>query len=150
MHLSSSTTRRTTAGLEVRVGVDVCAVADIAESIETFGDRYLGRVFTPAELAYCAGRHAHATEKLAARFAAKEAVLKVLRPREARPQWTSIEVCRDPSGACDISLAGTAARLADSEDIVALSVSLSHEKTYAVAVVAATICRSSEVRHDAS
>ncbi len=71
----------------IRVGVDVVAVSDVAESVDRFGDRYLDRIFTPHEVAYCRSEHGsgrgtqgYSAESLAARFAAKEAVVKVLRP----------------------------------------------------------------------
>jgi holo-[acyl-carrier protein] synthase len=123
-----------TAQPTVRVGVDLMSVADVAASVARFGDRYLRRIYTEHELATCAG----APERLAARFAAKEAVIKVLRPADAQPDWRSIEVRRDDHGACDLRLTGEAARLADHEGIAQLAVSLTHEAGLAAAVVVAT------------
>jgi holo-[acyl-carrier protein] synthase len=122
----------------VRVGTDLCSVQAVADSIATFGDRYLARVYTDGERAYCQSEPALAAERLAARFAAKEAVVKVLRPAAERPEWRSIEVRRDPAGWCDLSLTGTAERLAREAGIDSLSVSLSHEAGLATAVVVAT------------
>src|SRR5258706_5890029 len=119
----------------IRVGSDLTLVADVAASIERFGDRYLQRLFTEHELATCAG----SAERLAARFAAKEAVVKVLRPVGARPAWRSIEVRRAPNGACDLHLTGTAARLAGDAGIRSLAVSLTHEAGLAAAVVVADL-----------
>jgi holo-[acyl-carrier protein] synthase len=76
---------------------------------------------------------------LAARFAAKEATMKVLRPRDERPDWRTIEVRRDPGGWCELALSGSAARLAHDAAIDSLSVSLSHEAGMANAVVVATL-----------
>ncbi len=118
-----------------RVGVDLTAVADVEQSLATQGDRYLRRLFTDHEVASCQGPGGPRAESLAARFAAKEAVVKVLRPTGARPEWRDIEVRRQPSGACDIVLHGGAAELAASEGVDQLSVSLSHEAGLAVAVV---------------
>ena len=70
----------------VRVGIDLTSVAEVAASVARFGDRYVERMFTPHEQAFCrigdgpGGPGPYRVESLAARFAAKEAVLKVLRP----------------------------------------------------------------------
>lgn len=117
------------------VGIDLVRVQDVSDSVERFGARYLDRVFTPAEQAYCAAEPAVRTQRLAARFAAKEAAVKVLRPEGARPEWTSIEVVRLASGACDLRLTGSAAALADAAGITALAVSLTHEHDHAAAAV---------------
>ena len=119
----------------IRVGADLASVADVSASIDHFGDRYLRRLFTDHELASCEGRPA----SLAARFAAKEATIKVLRPVDANPEWRSIEVRRAPSGACDLHLSGTAARMAAEQGIDELAISLTHEGGIAAAVVVATV-----------
>ena len=123
----------------VRVGIDLCSVREVAESIERFGDRYLRRVYTEHELEYCGQDPARSAERFAARFAAKEATVKVLRPRDSWPDWRSIEVRRDPGGWCELSLTGTAARLARDADIGSLALSLSHDGGMANAVVVATL-----------
>ena len=123
----------------IRVGTDLCSVEAVAESVATFGDRYLQRVYTEGELAYCGTDPARSAERLAARFAAKEAVVKVLRPVDARPDWRSIEVVRDPGGWCEISLTAAAATMAREADISSLSVSMSHEGGMANAVVVAML-----------
>jgi holo-[acyl-carrier protein] synthase len=123
----------------IRVGTDLTSVTDVADSIERFGDRYLRRLFTPHELACCDGEPGVVAARLAARFAAKEAVVKVLRPTDARPEWRDIEVRRAPSGACDLHLTGTAARLAEEAGITGLAVSLTHEHDLAAAVVVASL-----------
>ena len=123
----------------IRVGIDLCSVQDVAESVATFGDRYLQRVYTEDELEYCRRDPARSAERLAARFAAKEAAVKVLRPTDARPDWRSIEVRRDPGGWCELFLTGTAASLAEAASITSLSVSLSHDAGLANAVVVATL-----------
>jgi holo-[acyl-carrier protein] synthase len=118
-----------------RVGVDLTAVADVEQSLATQGERYVHRLFTEHEVASCQGVGGPRAESLAGRFAAKEAVVKVLRPDGVRPEWRDIEVRQQASGACDIVLYGTAAELAASRGIDELSVSLSHEAGMAVAVV---------------
>lgn len=127
----------------VRVGVDLVPVMDVAESVHRFGDRYLERIFTPHEVDCCrrvdARTHrptaGYSFESLAARFAAKEATLKVLRPSGWRPDWRSIEVRRASGGWCEIHLSGQAATLAADAGIEELEVSLTHESMVAVAVV---------------
>lgn len=138
----------------VRVGVDLADVEEVARSIEQFGDRYVHRVFTPHEIACCrteVGRSTgaaggsppsgtvlgYSAESLAARFAAKEATIKVLRPGGVRPDWRSIEVHRLTGGWCELRLSGLAAALADEGGIVQLAVSMTHEGTMAAAVVVA-------------
>ncbi|MGH9083005.1 MAG: holo-ACP synthase [Acidimicrobiales bacterium] len=127
----------------VRVGVDLTAVSEVADSVAKLGDRYLHRLFTEHELASCRGADGPRTESLAARFAAKEAALKVLRPVGPRPEWRDIEVRRNDDGSCDLQLHGGAATLAAARGVEHLSVSLSHHSGLAVAVVAGT-CRPGE------
>jgi holo-[acyl-carrier protein] synthase len=123
----------------VLVGVDLTRVAEVAASIERFGDRYLRRLFTEHELSSCRGRPETVAAGLAARFAAKEATIKVLKPEAARPDWRSMEVRRAPSGACEMHLTDYAARLAVAAGITDLAVSLSHEGDLAAAVVVALV-----------
>jgi holo-[acyl-carrier protein] synthase len=141
---TSLSTRSESDRASIRVGTDLCSVDDVAESVATFGDRYLQRVYTDDELEYCGRDPARSAERLAARFAAKEATLKVLRPIDARPEWRSIEVRRDPSGWCELSLTGSAAALAREAGITSLAVSLSHEGGLANAVVVAAVLEMSD------
>jgi len=120
---------------ELRVGIDLVEIAGLAESIARFGEAFLQKVFTPAELATCDG----ALPRLAARFAAKEAAMKVLRPRrdDALP-WRSIEVAAVVGGeAAALLLHAEASSLAARERLSSLAVSLTHERHYAAAVVVA-------------
>jgi holo-[acyl-carrier protein] synthase len=117
-----------------RVGVDLAAVADVAGAVESHGDRYLRRVYTDHELASCRTHLGLSHESLAARFAAKEAVLKLLEPVGVRPPWRDIEVRRADNGACRVELHRAARRLAAAQGIEGISLSLSHEAGMAVAV----------------
>jgi holo-[acyl-carrier protein] synthase len=128
---------------EVRVGIDLVTVAEVAESVASFGDRYLRRVFTPRELSWCRSQVTdpavpYSIESLAARFAAKEAIVKILRPEGPRPEWADIEVVRHPSGWCGVHLTGGAASLADAAGIDRWAVSLTHHAGLAAAVVVGT------------
>jgi holo-[acyl-carrier protein] synthase len=120
------------------VGIDLVRVADVAAAIARFGDRYLRRVFTPGEIAYCAGAPpAVAAQRFAARFAAKEAALKTLRAGDAAVPWTAVEVTRLPDGAPELRLSGAAAALAERAGVGPLAVSIAHEGGLASAVVVA-------------
>ena len=126
----------------LRVGMDLISIEEVAASVDHFGDRYVMRLFTPHEIETCRtggcaarGRDAYAVDSLAARFAAKEAVVKVLRPVEMQPDWRSIEIHRMTGGWCEIRLSGQAAELAAEAGIGELTVSLSHETAGAGAVV---------------
>ena len=121
----------------LRVGADITRVDDVSASVARFGERYLRRVFTPHEIASCTGSPSVAAASLAARFAAKEATIKVLRPVDATPAWRTIEVHRHPSGWSEIRLTGEAAKLAATAEITELAVTLTHDGDLAAAVVIA-------------
>ena len=123
-------------GNVVAVGVDLAEVSEVQRSIDLFGAKYLDRVFTPREQAQSA-ESSDPTPHLAARFAAKEATIKVLSVEDAIPPWTSMELDREPSGGSTLHLTGTAARFALEKGIDSLLVSLSHENDMAIAVVVA-------------
>jgi len=125
----------------MRVGLDLVEIAEVAESVERFGDRYVSRIYTDHEITCCKREDrdgpgtTYVMESLAARFAAKEAVLKVLRPVDEQPAWRTIELYRMTGGWCEIRLSGRAAELATEAGLGELSVSLSHEAAVAAAVV---------------
>ena len=131
----------------LRVGMDLVEVEQVAASVERFGDRYLNRVFTAHEVASCPGPPSVAAPGLAARFAAKEATIKVLRPTANQPDWRSMEVRRTTGGWCTMVLSGHAAAMADEAGIEELAVSLTHEETVAGAVVVA-LCHGGDERAD--
>jgi holo-[acyl-carrier-protein] synthase len=122
--------------------MDLVEVRHVATSIARFGDRYLGRVFTAHEIASCVGPPSAVAAGLAARFAAKEATIKVLRPTAHQPDWQSMEVRRNPDGWCSMVLSGHAVTLADEAGIDEMAVSLTHEESIAGAVVVA-MCQGS-------
>lgn len=117
------------------VGVDLVRVKNIEEALELHGDTYLKRVYAAGEIEYAQRSTSEMPRRLAARFAAKEAALKVLKPKGHWLDWRLIEVTRSEYGHCEIVLHGSAAKLAEEQGIEALSVSLSHEADSAVAVV---------------
>ena len=119
----------------IRVGIDLVQVSRIAESLDRFGERFLQRVFTAGEIAYAKSAPAQTAERLAARFAAKEAAIKALGLADEGFQWRDIEVCRAPSGDCKMVLRGTASRPAERNGVREVAVSLSHEGDYTTAIV---------------
>jgi holo-[acyl-carrier protein] synthase len=119
------------------VGVDLEEVERIAESVTKFDDRFLNRIFTEAEIAFCQGK-ANSKERFAARFAAKEAAFKALQANwEGGMSWRDFELIVRPGGAPQLVLHGEAARLASEKGVVRLHVSFSHTKTHVTAVVIA-------------
>jgi len=121
-----------------RVGIDLVAVDAVAASIRAFGERYLTRVYTERELHDCrlADERPDAS-RLAARFAAKEAAMKVLRTADEALPWRSLGIVRDGSGRPCLELDPVAQGVARRSGVEAIDVSLSHEGAYAVAVVVA-------------
>ena len=122
-----------------RVGVDLVAVDDVEESIATHAEHYLARVYTEREIADCTTPEGVDPRRLAARFAAKEAALKVLRPGEVGLSLREIEVRREPGGWVELQLHGPAAELARQAGLESFAVSLTHEGGYASAVVIADL-----------
>jgi holo-[acyl-carrier protein] synthase len=120
------------------VGTDFQPIDEIEQSLQTFGDRYRRRLFTDHELE-CCGDGPRTVSRLAERFAAKEAVMKILEAGKLVPTWKSIEVRCSASGRPEIVLYDGAAALAQSQGVHSLSLSLSHAGGIAVATVVATL-----------
>jgi holo-[acyl-carrier protein] synthase len=121
--------------LGVRVGTDIESIEDVRASIERCGARYARRIFTDHEIDCCGGVTSSAASGLAARFAAKEAVIKLLQPVDTIPTWRSIEIERLDGGASRVQLSGDAALLARHAGISSLSLSMSHGAGIATATV---------------
>lgn len=120
-------------GHRVRVGCDVVALAEIENSLTQFGERYLRKVFTRGEVDECTGPNR--IPRLAARFAAKEAVIKAFAEPESHFPLTEIEVV-SVGPLPTLRLSGSVARLAAGQRWGETSVSLSHTDCHAAAVVA--------------
>lgn len=121
----------------LRVGVDICSVPRIIEAHKRFGDRFLRRVLTPSEIEYCKSAERHMYVRIAGRFAAKEAVVKVLGTGWVGVGWQEVEIKRRPSGEPRLTLYGRAVARADMLGLRHFEVSMSHEKEFAVAFVVA-------------
>ena len=120
-----------------RVGVDLVDVVGF-EARFAARDDALAALFTEAELTYCR-RQRRPWPHLAARFAAKEAVLKALQTGlTGALQWRDIEVRRDPAGAPSLAVGGATGEALRAQGLIPGSVSLSHTATHAVAVVLLT------------
>jgi holo-[acyl-carrier protein] synthase len=113
----------------IELGIDIIRVQRIADALKRFGDRFALRVLTPAEAAYVRNR----PETMAGRWAAKEAVSKVLGLGVRGIGWRDIEIERLPTGQPAVRLHGRAARRADQLGMGQVAVSISHETEFAVA-----------------
>ena len=115
-------------------GIDIVPVARIANLIRARGDIFLNRWFTTAEIEYC-NRKAVPSRHYAARFAAKEAVAKVLPSHwNASLPWRSIEIVNNAHGAPAVRLSGLPLEVARRAGIGNIRVSLSHCDEYATAI----------------
>jgi len=115
-------------------GIDIVETARIRQLVQEHGQRFLDRCFTALEQQYCARNSKRQIEHLAGRFAAKEAVLKVLGTGwRGGIAWTDIEIRPEPSGQPRIVLSGECLRLADQLGISRWHVSISHIETHATA-----------------
>jgi holo-[acyl-carrier protein] synthase len=112
-------------------GVDIIEISRVKRVLERFGQRFLDRVYTDGEIAYCRGR----APNLAARFAAKEATMKALGTGVRGVGWKDIEIVRHESGAPNVLLHGRGKRCAQRLGVRDISLSLSHCREYAVAFV---------------
>jgi holo-[acyl-carrier protein] synthase len=133
--LSSGLTR--TGCNVLALGLDVVHIPRIEESLRSFGERFEDRMFTPAEAAYARAAPGQRAERLAARFAAKEATIKALSLGSTGVDWREIEVIRhEEDGSCSMALHGKAAAALASRGGSRMLVCLSHDGDYAAAVVA--------------
>ncbi len=120
----------------VGTGIDITEVDRIRNSLERFGRRFLGHIYTAQEIAYCEARRLRAAESFAARFAAKEAAAKALGTGIGRGvAWKEIEVRRLPGHAPTLSLSGRAAEQATILGVRHISLSLTHTAKLAMAMV---------------
>ena len=112
------------------LGVDIIKVDRIRRALERFGPRFARRVLTEREAAYVRDR----PETFAGRWAAKEAVSKVLGLGVRGVGWREIEIVRLPTGQPTVSLSGRALRRAEQLGMARIAVSITHERDYAVAI----------------
>ena len=132
---SEPVTHLATAALEVpanttELGIDIIKVERIKGALDRFGERFTRRVLTPREQRYVRDR----PETFAGRWAAKEAVSKVLGLGVRGIGWRDIEIDRMPTGQPAVSLHGRAAARAEQLGMGRIAVSITHEADYAVAI----------------
>lgn len=124
----------------VGTGIDLAEVDRIAAAIERFGDRFLRRVFTEAEMRYCDSK-ANRMERYAGRFAAKEAAMKAVGTGwRGGVAWTDFEVRREPGGKPTMSFHGKAAEFASKLGVKNVALSITHTKDMAMAMVILESC----------
>jgi holo-[acyl-carrier protein] synthase len=126
---------------EHAVGIDMIEIARVRRVLDRHPDRFLNRVYTPPEIAYCRGR----LGELAARFAAKEAVMKALGTGVRGIAWKEIEILPNFRGKPLVTLHGNAAARAIAIGLHEIDISLSHTHIYALAVVVGETIHMSEV-----
>lgn len=120
-------------------GIDLVDFPRIEQMIERHGQRFVDRVFTAAEQAY-AGRHRNAVEKYAGRFAAKEAVLKLVGTGwRGKIAWTDIEVTNNAAGQPEVTLSGEVKEIAARMRISRISLSITHTANFAIASAVALV-----------
>lgn len=119
----------------IGTGIDIAEVPRIRQSIERFGERFLQRIYTAAEMRYCDSK-ANRAERYAARFAAKEAAMKALGTGWSHGvRWVDCEVVRLPGGRPTITFHGKAGEIAAGLGVKHAALSLSHTAEQAIAQV---------------
>ena len=119
----------------VGIGTDLIEVGRIRNSVKRYGDKFLRRIYTERESAYALSKHNFA-ERLAGRFAAKEAGMKAIGTGWRRGvTWRDFEVVNEPSGRPTLRLSGAAERIANALSAKRISVSITHTMEMAMAVV---------------
>lgn len=122
--------------MELYTGIDIIEVERIKDNIEGFGESFLYRIYTKKEIEYCERKGVNKYQSYAARFAAKEAVLKAISQLLGSKydiKWNDIEVLNDESGRPYVNI------LINLEKIIKIDISLSHIKDIAVASVIVNI-----------
>lgn len=119
--------------MEIRCGTDIIEISRIKESIERVGKKFIDKIFTEDEIAYCETKGKQKYQHYAARFAAKEAAFKAVSSYlkdKYSLGWKDFEVISDPNGRPHLNIKGL-----NVQDIESIDISLSHCKEYAIAMV---------------
>jgi holo-[acyl-carrier protein] synthase len=117
------------------IGTDLVEVDRIEDSVRRFGERFLKRIYTESEQRYALSK-ANSAERLAARFAAKEAGMKAIGTGwSQKVSWQDFCVANEPSGRPTLKLSGAAAEIARRKGVKQISVSLTHTSSLAFATV---------------
>lgn len=121
----------------IKIGTDICSISRITKTYERYGEKFLKRILTDAEIKYVLSNPTHTITRIAGRFAAKEAAAKALGTGWSGVGWREVEIVRQPSGEPTIVLHGRAKVVADNRNLQHWEVSISHEREFAVASVLA-------------
>ena len=120
-------------------GIDLVDFPRLEQMIERHGQRFVDRIFTAAEQAY-ARSHRNAIEKYAGRFAAKEAILKLVGTGwRGKIAWTDIEVTNNGAGQPQVTLSGEVKEIADRMQIQQITLSITHTANFAIASAVALV-----------
>lgn len=127
--------------MKIFLGTDICEIDRIQKSYEKYGERFLHKVFTQGEINYCIQKPKLIPQRLAVRFATKEAAAKALGVGINKLgwnrgiDWKDVEIIRDEKGAVCIKLSGKAKKLEEEFCITNWTISVSHSKDNAVSTV---------------
>ena len=117
----------------IGTGIDIVEISRMRDAIKRYGDHFLTKIFTPREITYSSSRR-FAPQHFAARFAAKEAVVKAFGDPAKHPlRWTDIEIMNDSEGKPLVRLHGSALAAFRKKKAGIVIVSMSHSKQYAIA-----------------
>src|SRR3989338_284583 len=122
---------------KIKIGTDIVEINRVQSAYKRFGKRFLKRVLTEREIKYVTSNSKSLIQRLAGRFAAKEATSKVLGTGLRGVYFKEIEIIREPSGAPKIVLHKRALKKAKEKRLTNFEVSISHERDFAVAIVVA-------------
>jgi len=117
--------------MKIKCGTDIIEIERIKESIESLGERFLNKVFTPNEIQYCESKKAQKYQHYAARFAGKEAVFKAISESltdKFALGWQDYEILNDETGKPIVKISGI-----ELKEIENIDISISHCKQYAMA-----------------
>jgi len=117
----------------IKTGIDLIEIRRLHELNPVIREKFIMRVYTQAEISYCADSY----ESLACRFAAKEAVSKVLGCGIGQIKWQDIEILSNEQGEPKVYLYGNAKRFAKDQGLTEWTLSLSHTRSYATAIAIA-------------
>ncbi|MBI2996476.1 MAG: holo-ACP synthase [Candidatus Melainabacteria bacterium] len=120
---------------QVKIGTDICQINRIKSTYEKLGKKFLEKILTKNEIKYVTSNKKNFIHKLAGRFAAKEATLKVLGTGLDGVYFKEIEILRENSGSPKIVLHKRAKEVARKKRLSNFEVSISHEKDFAIAIV---------------
>lgn len=129
------TRKSRTNSFQIKVGTDICQLDRIESTYKKFGNKFLRRVLTKNEIKYVISNKNNLISRLAGRFAAKEAVSKVLGTGLRGVYFKEIEIIREESGAPIIVLHKRAKQIAEEKYLENFEISISHEREFAIAIV---------------